>query len=75
MGKKFTPQDLFRIAEENLTTVDAFEFRFICTTSIFREAIGDVFGPEANVTDDERDLLEKIFQRLRAGGILRGGTR
>jgi len=73
MGAKFTSQDLFRIAQENLSAVDAVEFRFVCATAEFREAIGDVFTADIDLDTDERNLLEKIVSKLSTRSLLRGG--
>lgn len=74
MGAKFTPEDLFRIAEENLTEVDFVRFRFICETAQFREILRGIAGTDADVSRDERNLLERVIRRLGLkGGILQGG--
>ncbi len=73
MGKKFTDEDLFRISRNNLSDPDKISFIFSCETAAFRGAISDVFSRDLGVTKDERNLLEKIFSRIRTGGILRGG--
>lgn len=73
MGQKFTADDLFRIAEDNLSDVESFEFKFLCTTFAFRKGVGEVFGAGLDVSKDERNLLEKIFTKFRSGGFLRGG--
>jgi len=74
MAGKFTPEDLFRIAEANLTEVDFVRFRFICETAQFRKILANIAGTEADVTRDERNLLERVIRRLGLkGGILVGG--
>lgn len=75
MGQKFTADDLFRIAERNLSSFEEFEFRFLCTTSEFRTIVGTTFEADLNLDADERDLLEKIFTKLAKMGLLRGGAR
>jgi len=73
MGAKFTPEDLFRIAEDNMSEGDAFRFRFICETATFTRVVSAVTGQEVNVTRDERNLLEKIIRKIGIkGGVLRG---
>ncbi len=73
MGKKFTSDDLFRIATDNLSAVQRVEFRFLCATGEFREIVGSVFERDLNLDKDERNLLERIFSKLARKGILRGG--
>jgi len=75
LGKKFTSEDLFRIAAENLSSTEEVEFNFVCETSKFREKVGDVFRKDLGLSKDEDNMLERIFSKLRAGGIFKGGTR
>lgn len=75
MPTKFTSEDLFRIAKDNLSATEEVEFRFTCATSEFRDAVGDVFRRDANLSTDEKNLLERIFTKMRTGGILKSGGR
>ena len=75
MGAKFTDNDLFRLAQNNLSDQDAFKFRFSCATFQFRGAVGRVFEGTADLNNDERNLLERIFVKIFKGGGLRFGGR
>lgn len=69
MSQKFTADDLFRIADEHLSDIEAFEFRFRCAQGVFREATGKVLTPQplqepVSLTKDEVGMFEKLFQGL-----------
>jgi len=72
MGKKFTSEDLFRIAKDNLSAQESVEFRFDCLTKEFRETVGTIFSDNADISKDERNLLERIFRKI---GFVRGSGR
>ena len=63
MGRKFTSEDMFRIARNNLSDVEWFEFRFACTTATFREVLTEgsdttVFDRlGVDITNDEEDVF------------------
>lgn len=73
MGSKFTAEDLFRIAEDNLSDVERVEFIFNCEVSAFRKATSRLFGQQVGIDADEQRLLEKIFAKFSKGGIRFGG--
>jgi len=72
MGQKYTSEDLFRIANEHLSDVERQEFIFLCTTSTFRETIGAILGGDVDISNDERNLLERIFTKFRSLTLTRG---
>ena len=69
MGSKFTADDLFRIAEDNLSALQAEEFRFSCISASFRQSTSkgflDVVAPGVELSKDEVNLFEKLFQGLK----------
>lgn len=77
MGRKFQAEDLFRIAENNLSDVEKVEFEFIAATGGFRRAIsGEI--PIGKAEELSRaatrrlDQLAEIIEFIRARGPIRG---
>ena len=69
MGRKFQSEDLFRLAQDHLSALEAEEFRFNCISAAFRQqtdkTILDVVTPGVKLSTDEVNLFEKLFQGLR----------
>lgn len=66
MGGKFQAEDLFRIAQENLSDVERTEFIFRCQAARFRTTTSLV-AELVNIpgtTVDERNLLERAVRKF-----------